>query len=93
MIIMINASNFYIQAFLGHKYGYVDLPSTLQPKDYEAIRFELVRKYDTDKMKLLQEWYKKDVNENPPEGLYILQPMDSILGDNKLYNRLQIYCF
>ena len=68
------------QALLGQKYGYVDLPSELSHDVFEPIRFQLVKKHGLNHVGVLEEWYRRDLNSNPPHGVYLLQPISTVLS-------------
>ena len=65
--------NFLIM--LGNRYGWIPVPTEIEDKHYE----KLLDKANSDEQILLEKWYKKDNNSIP--ATYILQPIDSILGN------------
>ena len=65
--------NFLIM--LGNRYGWIPVPTELEDKYYEALRTQA----NSDEQKILEKWYKKDLNSDP--ATYVLQPIDSVLGD------------
>lgn len=73
-----------VQVFLGQKYGYRPIPTTVLSSELELLRTEL----DSQGMdvSVLDLWYKKDSNAVPPTS--ILQPISSILKNfnNKVTN-------
>lgn len=63
------------QVFLGQKYGYRPIPTIIPASEFEMLCD--VIKSNTDDLKLLMQWYKRDDNAAPP--IFILQPISSIL--------------
>ncbi|GAB1609425.1 NACHT and WD repeat domain-containing protein 2-like, partial [Argonauta hians] len=63
----------YFVGFLGTRYGYRPLPSTIDERQFGVILGE--GKALRLKLELLQQWYIKDSNAVPP--VYILQPIRS----------------
>jgi len=64
-----------LQVFLGQKYGYRPIPSTILASEFEMLR--VVIEDDHSDISLLDQWYLKDLNAVPP--VYILQPISTIL--------------
>ena len=54
---------------LGDRYGWCPLPPQILADEFEQIQKHTI---DTDDLKLLHTWYKRDDNAVPPE--YVLQP-------------------
>lgn len=64
-----------MQVFLGQKYGYRPIPAEILASEFELLRD--CAKQNSDDLKLLDDWYKRDDNFVP--AVYVLQPISSIL--------------
>jgi len=54
---------------LGHKYGYRPLPASIDQQEFETLRKHLDKSKDV--LKLLDAYYRLDMNAIPPE--YVLK--------------------
>lgn len=67
-------SLFYLQTFMGQKYGYRPLQPRVAASEFERLLNAVKINEDRD---LLKHWYWRDDNSVPP--VYVLQPISSRL--------------
>jgi len=61
--------------FLGQKYGYRPIPTTIEANEFLMLRG--CTQNETEELALMDKWYLRDDNAIPP--VFILQPISSIL--------------